>query len=132
MMKRTAVNPWNWSLKYSFNQAEVIEGVTRYLVCSGQTALDADGNPKHAGDMRAQLGLALDNLEKVLSGAGMTLGNVVRFTIYATDVDQAIANWEVFAERIGAAGVMPPQTLLGVDRLAFPELMVEVEATAVA
>jgi enamine deaminase RidA (YjgF/YER057c/UK114 family) len=34
------------------------------------------------------------------------------------------------AQRLGAAGVMPPGTLLGVTRLAFPELMVELEATA--
>ncbi len=60
----------------------------------------------------------------------MSLGNVVRLTIYTTDVDEMIANWDALAGRLAAANVAPPQTLLGVSRLAFPELKVEIEATA--
>lgn len=101
-MHRKAVNPWDWSLKFNFNQREVVEGVSRFLVCSGQTAIDCDGHVKHAGDLRAQMGLALDNLEAVLEAGAMTLSNVVRLTIYTTDVDGVIGNWEVFAERVGA------------------------------
>ncbi len=62
-MNRTAVNPWEWSLQFGFNQAETVEGHSRVLVCAGQTAIDGDGSPQHAGDMAAQLTLALDNLE---------------------------------------------------------------------
>ena len=131
-MNRTAVNPWDWFLKFGFNQGEVIEEASRFLVCSGQMAIDGDDNPQHAGDMKAQMGLALDNLEAVLKAGDMTLSNVVRLTIYTTDVDAVIGNWDVFAGRIGPAGVMPPQTLLGVNRLAFPELMFEIEALAAA
>jgi hypothetical protein len=54
-MEREAVNPWDWSLKIGFNQAEIIEGQRRQLICSGQTSMDADGNPRHPGDMRAQV-----------------------------------------------------------------------------
>ncbi len=129
-MERTPVNPWVWSLNFGFNQAEIIQGHRRQLVCAGQTAMDGEGNPQYAGDMRSQLGLALDNLEAVLAGAGMTLGNVVRLNYYTTDVDELFKNYEVIATRLGAAGVSPPSTLLGVSRLAFPELMIELEATA--
>lgn len=132
MVERTAVNPWQWSLEFGFNQGEVVEGGSRVLFCAGQTAVDADGTPQHPGDMAAQIGLAADNLEAVLSGAGMSLANVVRLNFYTTDVDAFIANAEVLGQRTGAAGVAPPGTLLGVARLAFPELMVELEATAVA
>ncbi|MEO0904956.1 MAG: RidA family protein, partial [Pseudomonadota bacterium] len=62
-MERTAVNPWDWSLKLGYNQGEVISGVTRQLTCAGQTAVDGEGNPQHPGDMRGQIALALDNLE---------------------------------------------------------------------
>ena len=110
----------------------MIEGTTRTLVCSGQTAIDADGKAQHAGDMKAQMGLALDNLAAVLEAGGMTLSDVIKLTIYTTDVDQVLANWEMFAARVGAANVKPPQTLAAVNRLAFPELMVEIEATAAA
>lgn len=131
-MKRTAVNPWGWSLQFGFNQGEVVEGQTKVLVCAGQTAVDDDGIPQHSGDMAAQIGLALDNLEAVLAGAGMSLANVVRLNVYTTDVDAFVQHAAVRRERTSAAGVMPPGCLIGVARLAFPELMVELEATAMA
>ncbi len=131
-MKRTPVNPWSWSLNFGFNQAEVVEGHTKVLFCSGQTSVDGDGSVQHAGEMAAQITQALDNVEAVLAGAGMTLANVVRLNMYTTDVDALLENAGILAERTGAAGVMPPSTLLGVTRLAFPGLMVELEATAVA
>jgi enamine deaminase RidA (YjgF/YER057c/UK114 family) len=131
-VERTAVNPWTWSLNFGFNQGEIVEGATRVLFCAGQTSVDGDGTPQHPGDMAAQIGLAADNLEAVLKGAGMGLSNVVRLNFYTTDVDAFIANAAVLGERTGAAGVAPPGTLLGVARLAFPELMIELEATAVA
>jgi enamine deaminase RidA (YjgF/YER057c/UK114 family) len=115
-----------------FNQGEVVEGASRVLFCAGQTAVDEAGAARHAGDMGRQLSLALDNLEAVLREADMGLGNVVRLNIYTTDVDAFFANYEQAASRLAAVGVAPPGTLLGVARLAFPELMVELEATAVA
>ena len=130
-MKRTAINPWPWSVKYGFNQGELIEGQSRVLYCSGQTAIDSDGLPQHAGDIRAQITLSLDNLEQVLRHADMTLSNVVRLVIYTTEPDLMAQNFDVLGERLGTAGVKPAQTFLGVARLAFPELLVELEATAV-
>jgi enamine deaminase RidA (YjgF/YER057c/UK114 family) len=127
MVERTAVNPWTWSLNFGFNQGELVEGATRVLYCSGQTSVDGDGTPQHHDDLGAQISLAADNRE-----AGMSLSNVVRLNIYTTDVDSFIANAAPLADRTGAAGVAPPGVLMGVARLAFPELMVELEATAVA
>jgi enamine deaminase RidA (YjgF/YER057c/UK114 family) len=131
-MERTPVNPWPWSLEFGFSQGELVEGHTRTLFCSGQTSADAEGRPQHAGDMAAQIAAALDNLEAVLAAAGMSLSNVVRLNFYTTDVDTFLQSGGVLGERLGAAGITPPGTLLGVTRLAFPELMIEMEATAVA
>ena len=131
-MQRTAINPWDWSLKLGYNQAEIVEGASRTLVCAGQTAVDAEGHPQHAGDMRAQIELALDNLQAVLSEAGMGIQNVVRLGIFSTDVDEALKNFDLLGMRFGAAECAPPMTLLGVTRLALPGLMFEIEATAQA
>lgn len=129
-MERTPVNPWDWSLKLGYNQAEVIEGARRHVTCAGQTAVDGDGTPQHPGDMRAQISLALDNLEAVLARAGMDLGNVTRLGVYATDVDEALKNFDLMGMRFGPHQVAPPMTLLGVTRLAIPGLLFEIEATA--
>ena len=108
MIQRSAVNPWDWSLKLGYNQAEVIEGATRQVICAGQTAVDGNGAPQHPGDMRAQISLALDNLEAVLKEAGMDLSNVTRLGIYATDVDEALKNFDLMGMRFGPHQVAPP------------------------
>ncbi|MEU7657183.1 RidA family protein [Streptomyces lincolnensis] len=131
-MERTAVNPVAWSTELGFNQGEVVSGHTRTLYCSGQTATDGDGKPRHDGDMAAQLALSLDNLEAVLGGAGMSLANLVRLNVYTTDVDLLFPHYGVLASRLGAAGVAPATTMLGVTRLAIPGQLVELEGTAVA
>lgn len=129
-MERTAVNPWNWSIKLGYNQAEIIQGATRQIICAGQTAVNSNGAPQHPQDMRAQIELALDNLETVLKEAGADLSNVVRLGVYATDVDEALKNFDVMGMRFGPHQVAPPMTLLGVTRLAIPGLLFEIEATA--
>ena len=131
-MDRKAVNPWNWSIKLGYNQAEIIDGATRQLICAGQTSVDGEGNPLHPGDMRGQIGAALDNLEAVLQHAGMDLSNVVKLGVFATDVDEALKNFDLFGMRFGPHQVAPPMTLLGVTRLAIPGLLFEIEATALA
>jgi enamine deaminase RidA (YjgF/YER057c/UK114 family) len=131
-MDRKHINPWKWQDNFGFSQAVEISGHSRVLRCAGQTSVNADGEPQHDGDMRAQIGLALDNLETVLRGAGMALSNIARLNIYTTDVDLFLQSYDVAGERLAKANCQPAMTLLGVARLAFPPLMVEVEATAVA
>ena len=82
--------------------------------------------------MRAQIILALDNLEAVLKEAGMELSNVTKLGVYATDVDDALKNFDLMGMRFAPHQVAPPMTLLGVTRLANPGLLIEIEATAFA
>jgi enamine deaminase RidA (YjgF/YER057c/UK114 family) len=131
-MEERIINPWTWQDDFGFVQAHEISGPARVLMCAGQASVDADGQPNHAGDMRAQLTQALDNLETVLQEAGLTLANVVRLNYYTTDVDAFLGAADVVGQRLAGAGCRPASTLLGVTRLAFPELMVEIEATAAA
>jgi enamine deaminase RidA (YjgF/YER057c/UK114 family) len=126
------VNPWTWQDALGFVQANEVTGAQRTLYCAGQASVDADGAPVHAGDMRAQIAQALDNLETVLTQAGFTLADVVRLNIYTTDVDRFFEAYDVATTRLAEAGCRQASTLLGVTRLAFPELLVEIEATAVA
>jgi len=128
MTTRTAINPTSWAAALGFDQAQLIEGHTRELVCSGQDAVDANGTPQHPGDMAAQLELALDNVEKVLGEAGMTLANVARLNAYATDLDELLKHWGQVMKRFG--GSRFATSLLGVTQLPAPGLVVMLEATA--
>jgi enamine deaminase RidA (YjgF/YER057c/UK114 family) len=130
-MKRRSINPVPWSLKLGFDQAVLIEGHQRQLVCGGQDAVDADGNPQHPGDMAAQLELSLDNLEAVLADADMTLANVVRLNVYTTDFDELVKHWSSLVDRFGTSDDRFATSLLGVTRLFTPQLLVMLEATAV-
>lgn len=129
-MERRIINPWTWQDNYAFVQANEISGVQRALICAGQTSVDSDGNPLHAGDMRAQINRALDNLETVLHAAGFTLGDVVQLNYYTTDVDRFFEAYDAVAGRLTAAGCRSAGSLIGVARLSFPELLVEFEAVA--
>jgi enamine deaminase RidA (YjgF/YER057c/UK114 family) len=130
-MERTPINPVSWSIKLGFDQAELIEGHQRVLVCAGQDAVDAAGNTQHPGDMSAQLELSLDNLEAVLAAADMTLANVVRLNVYTTDFDELVKHWGKIADRFGNSDGRFATTVLGVTRLFTPQLLVLLEATAV-
>uniref|UniRef100_UPI000DBAC52A RidA family protein n=1 Tax=Actinoplanes lutulentus TaxID=1287878 RepID=UPI000DBAC52A len=130
-MKRASVNPWTWSVEMGFNQGEIVSGHSRTLYLSGQTAMSEDGKPQHDGDIAAQLALAVDNLERVLTEAGMSLSNLVRLSVYTTDVDALFPHYGVLAGRLAAAGVAPTTTMLGVTRLAIPGQLIELEGTAV-
>ncbi|MCC6223932.1 MAG: RidA family protein [Thermoleophilia bacterium] len=130
-MERRIVNPWTWQDAFGFVQASEVTGSRRTLSCSGQISVDAGGEPMHAGDMRAQTARALDNLATVLREAGYRFSDLVRLNYYVTDVDRFLAEAsEVLAARLAEEGCRPASTLLGVARLAHPDLLIEIEATA--
>jgi enamine deaminase RidA (YjgF/YER057c/UK114 family) len=126
----TAINPWTWSQDHGFAQGVVSrDGST--LSLAGQASVDADGAPVHAGDMEAQLRQALDNVDAVLAAAGFERADVVRVNLFVTDIGAYFPASGAFHERFAAAGIAVAATLLNVSALAYPELMVEVEATAI-
>ncbi len=130
-MERRIINPWKWQDQYGFVQASEVNGGQRVLYCAGQVSVDAEGNPVHAGDMRAQITKALDNLGTVLGAAGFKMSDVVRLNIYTTDVDRIMEAWPLVQSHLAQTGCRPASTLLGVARLFHPDILVEIEATAV-
>ena len=131
VVERRMVNPWTWQDNFGYSQAIEVSGAQRTIYCAGQTSTDSEGNPVHPEDMRAQINFALDNLETVLRESGAGLSDVVRLNYYTKDVDRFFEASDAVMSRLAEAGCQPSGTLLGVSRLAFPELLVEIEATAV-
>ena len=131
-MERRVINPTTWQDQFGYVQANEVSGVQRTLYCSGQAANDESGAAVYPGDMRAQITLALDNLETLLRDAGFRVGDIMRLNIYTTNIDLFLENYDAFITRLAEGGCRHTGSLIGVARLAMPELMVEIEATAVA
>jgi enamine deaminase RidA (YjgF/YER057c/UK114 family) len=132
-MGREAINPVSWA-EGLFNQGEVVISPTRFLTIAGQASLQPDTEApfgivtRYPGDMRAQMGEVLSNIDAVLSGAGMSRGDLTELTIYVTDSGQALGNYDVLLGWLGDA--RPPQSLITVSGLAFDGMVIEIAGRA--
>lgn len=131
-MDRREINPTDWLLGFNVNHGIEVTGAERVLFLSGQTSNGPDGAPLHAGDLVAQFGQAWSNLKDALAAAEMDPTDIVRLNIYTTDVPGFMAAAGELVPIFAGDGCKPVSTLLGVTALFAPELMVELEATAVA
>ncbi|UHG93867.1 RidA family protein [Spirosoma oryzicola] len=129
-MKKAMNNPWQWQDQLGYAQGVEIAHATHTLYCAGQAAMDAQGQPVET-DMNGQIRLSFDNLETVLQNAGYSMTNVVRLNFYTTSIEQFFAAYGQIIHRLSMSGCTPSSTLVEVKALAFPQLMVELEATAV-
>ncbi len=129
-MEKQVINPWTWQDRFGLVQANKVTGAEQVLYCSGQTSVDEDGHPLNAGQMQEQALQAIDNLETVLREAGFELADIVQVTTYVTDVDAYLQAAPAVGARLGQAGVKRAASLIGVARLALPELLIEIHATA--
>jgi enamine deaminase RidA (YjgF/YER057c/UK114 family) len=128
-MELTAIQ---WNEQFSFAMGVEASSPQRVLMCAGQIAIDASTmTVLHPGDMRGQISAALDSLESFLGDAGYQLSDVVRLNYYTTDVDEFMGAYDVVSSRLRDGHCQPASTLLGVNRLVFPDTLVEIEATAV-
>jgi len=128
-VSKSPINPWTWQDRRGFTQAWRVEAPAAILFVSGQVPLDDDGNLVAPGDFDGQARRTFENLGRVLDEAGGTFGDIVKVTVYLTDMARLPDYGRIRAEYI--RGRPPASTAVGVTALAVPGLMVEVEATAV-
>ena len=132
-MDRRVVNPWTWQDQLGYSQGVLVSGPQQTLYAAGQGPMDADGNLVHVGDVAGQAARAMDNVEAVLASAGMTLADVVRYDVHATDLPDYFANGghEQVAQRFGRLGTFPAGGIATeVPALAVPGMAVEVTVIA--
>ena len=128
-MEKRSINPWKWQDERSYVQAVEVKNVESTLYVSGQTAISADGISSNE-DMKSQLILALQNLEKVIDEAGYECKGIARLNIYTTATAELWPHFDIFQTWIAKHEVKPAITLLEVKSL-FETLKVELEATVV-
>lgn len=133
-MTVTLVNPDGLPKPDVYRQLSIATG-SKLVFLAGQVARDAQGRRVGEGDLAAQVEQAYLNIGTALAGVGGSFDDVAKLTVYVVDwtPDKMPLLGEGVTRAAAKLGVDPvkPITLLGVAALAEPDLLVEVEATAV-
>jgi len=128
-MEKRITNPWQWQDERSYVQAVEVTNVAGTLYVSGQAAVLSDGRSS-TDDMRTQLQLAIQNLEKVITQAGYEYKNIVRLNILTTSSEEFFKHFDVFQDWIAKHGIKQATSCYEVPVL-YETLKVELEATVV-
>jgi enamine deaminase RidA (YjgF/YER057c/UK114 family) len=125
MERRLVSSGTDWEGEVGYSRA-VRAGDTVHV--SGTTATDENGEPL-AGSPYEQTSRALELVEDALAEAGASITDVVRTRMYVTDIDA----WEEIGRAHGEVfgDVQPAATMVEVERLIDPGLVVEIEAVAI-
>jgi 2-iminobutanoate/2-iminopropanoate deaminase len=116
-----------WEKEYGYAQA-VKAGDTIYV--SGQVSHDDAGKIVGRGDMEAQMRQAYANIQKLLAQYGATIENIVDEILFVTDMDAAFAAAVKCRQEIFSGTPVIASTIVQIQRLAFPELMIEISCVA--
>ncbi len=116
-----------WEEEYGYAQAVKV-GDTIYL--SGQVSHDDDGNVLGEGDMEVQMRAAYANVGKVLEQYGATMENVVDEIVFVTDMDAAFGARVKMKDEVFGGNPVLASTIVQIERLAFPQLMIEIRCVA--
>ena len=124
-----AINPPALPPAHGYSHV-VIAPPGRLVSISGQVAMDRTGKVVGEGDFRAQCVQAFENLRVALESAGLGFADVVRTDMFVTDLDHLDVLRDVRSHYL-PANAPATSTLVKVDALFRPELMIEVAAEAV-
>jgi 2-iminobutanoate/2-iminopropanoate deaminase len=116
-----------WEKEYGYAQAMKV-GDTIYI--SGQVSHDDNGNIVGTGDMEAQMRQAYANIKKVLVQFGANMDNLVDEILFVTDINTAFAAAAKCRQEIFSGTPVVSSTIVQIQRLAFPELMIEIRCVA--
>ena len=130
LMEKRTVDPWKWGEFTNSVQAVDIKQPDSTLYCSGQVAIDAEGQPSTA-DMRTQLIQTIQNLEQLIGEAGYECRGIVRLNVFTTSTLEFFTTCsDVYQQWIVKHGIRQATSLIEVKGL-FATLTVELEATVV-
>jgi enamine deaminase RidA (YjgF/YER057c/UK114 family) len=116
-----------WEKEYGYAQAVKV-GDTIYV--SGQVSHDDKGNIVGNGDMEVQMRQAYANIQNVLAQYGVTMENMVDEILFVTDMDAAFAAAVKCRQDVFSGTPVIASTIVQIQRLAFPELMIEIRGVA--
>ena len=114
-----------WEARAGYSRATVAGDL---CFVSGTTDAGPDGRSRHPGDIAAQAEAVLEIIGRALDEAGFAIADVVRTRMYVTDIGRAAELLEV--HRRWFAEIRPAATMVQVEALIEPSLLVEIEVDA--
>lgn len=126
--KKTLFGVWS---KNIFADAVTVSGPAKTIYLSGMGAEDANtGSIRYQGNFLEQCRYSYSKIKKLLATQGATMADIVKVTTYVTDMRYSQDYNKCFAEAMSGA-ILPAHTFVNVGQLAWPGMMIEVDATAV-
>jgi 2-iminobutanoate/2-iminopropanoate deaminase len=113
----------SWEKEYGYSQAVKVEDT---IYVSGQVSHDDKGNIVGLQKTELQMRQAYANIEKVLAQYGATIDSIVDEILFVTDMDAAFAARVKCRQEVFSGNPVLASTIVHVQRLAFPDLMVEI------
>jgi len=130
-MEKIALSPSTLPPAPGYSQIVKVSGGTTIYI-AGQVALDEEGQQVGEGDLEQQARQVFTNLVTALSEAGATTSDLVRIGIYVVDHDlDKLQLVRRVRDEVLSVDPPPASTLLGVERLALPDFLIEADAIAV-
>jgi 2-iminobutanoate/2-iminopropanoate deaminase len=116
-----------WEKEYGYAQSVKVEDT---IYVSGQVSHDETGKIVGRGDMEAQMRQAYINIQKVLAQYGATMNNIIDETLFVTDMDAAFSAAVKCRENVFSGIPVVASTIVQIQRLAFPDLLIEIRCVA--
>ncbi|MCD6043277.1 MAG: RidA family protein [Burkholderiales bacterium] len=130
-MKKEYLNPSELSTPRFYSHAVAAAGAAKLVYVSGQVSWDAKGNVVGKGDMRAQSEQVFANVSAALKAAGAGWNDVIKMNGYMVGMDaERVAAYREVRQKYLEEGALPASTLVGVEKLVHPDLLLEVEVVA--
>jgi len=131
-MPRQSLEPVGLFSSSPFGFSQVVTTDAKKLIfCAGQTAWDENKNIVGGDDLGQQMEKTLENINTALQAAGAGLNDIVRMTLYIVDYNPSML--DTIANELNKvldSNSLPANSVIGVQALALPEFMIEIEATA--
>jgi 2-iminobutanoate/2-iminopropanoate deaminase len=132
-LEKKSYNYSEWA-KGRFSEVVTVTGPGKMIFLAGVGAENEDGQPGdilHKGDVAAQCKYAFEKIKKALEKNGAGIGDIVKITTYLTDIRTSADVGKCRQEVFGSLP-LPAHTLVNVSQLAWPGMLIEIDATAVA
>lgn len=134
-MSVTTLSPDNMFQPVPYDHVSIATG-TRHVHVAGQISRDGNANLIATGDLAGQVAQVLRNAALGLAGAGATFADVVRLRFFVTQsspetLGAFMAGIELVAEELQLPQPLPPSSVIGVDFLFEPDVLVELEVYAI-